>query len=585
MYLTLIETSGNQSYIFATNKLKENFGASELTYRAGTRWVLEAVREAGGPDLWDENPARLRRKLLDPALNRPIDEKSESMAVEVIVATSGKALLLTHTHEVAKKIVRETTARAQREAPGLDLFGVSLRFDWNQNRLGEVNRDIHRLFESERASHPGPMLRSLRLPVVDACATSGLPANIRVENPEGEFEPLSRSSQVKAEAGKDALNRIEGLLRNAPEGRRLPANLDVLEKRFDELDWLGVVHADGNGLGDIFLRFHEHIRACTAADNRRYVERLRRFSLALDRCTELAFLEAASILTPDKRGRFLPLVPLVLGGDDLTVICDGEQALEFTHKFLCAFEDYTARGRLEDEDGHDRYGGIVPELAKNALGQPRLSACAGVAIVKRHFPFSLAYDLAAELIKEAKRVKSKIHRPGEQTAPWPCSALDFHVLYDSSAVKLDDIRGRMTVDEGTTVLHSRPFVVTPPELLTGATGSDWAAQHRIERLQNRIDALNQCDEDGRRALPNSQMHQLRSGLFLGHDQADARFRLIYNRYEKQGLRNFNQSGDEQAPSLFRVESDGVRSTTLLDALDAAAFYGAPSRDEDEVEHV
>lgn len=271
-------------------------------------------------------------------------------------------------------------------------------------------------------------------------------------------------------------------------------------------------------------------------------------------------------------------MPLVLGGDDLTVICDGRQALEFTHKFLCAFEDYTASERL----GDDLYRGIVPELAKKALGQPRLSACAGVAIVKRHFPFSLAYDLAADLIKEAKKVKSKIHQPGKPTEPWPSSALDFHVLYDSSAVKLDDIRGRLAVDKGKTVLHSRPFVVTPRELLEGATGFDWAEQHRIECLKDRIAALNKPgavnkpSEDGRRALPNSQMHQLRSGLFLGYEQADARFRLIYHRYAKQGLSKFNQSGDEQVPSLFRVESDGVRSTALLDALDAAAFYGASS---------
>ena len=70
-------------------------------------------------------------------------------------------------------------------------------------------------------------------------------------------------------------------------------------------------------------------------------------------------------------------LPGIVGGDDLTVFCHGKYSLEFTRVFWQQFEEQT-KGKT-----------AITEIAKKAFGVGQLSACAGVAIVKRHFPFKV----------------------------------------------------------------------------------------------------------------------------------------------------------------------------------------------------
>ncbi len=350
------------------------------------------------------------------------------------------------------------------------------------------------------------------------------------------------------------LDRIAELL---PE-LRLPRSIEELERRFEDLDWLGVVHADGNGVGEILLRFGQHVGARDAAGNRRYADALRCFSADLDECCLAAFRDALPVL-PAQRARDRPLfpaVPLVLGGDDLTLVCDGRWALPFAEAFLRAFERETA-GRA-----------AVRDVARAALGREALSACAGVAIVKTHFPFHLAYELAEELLRSAKTVKTHVTRDG---VPWPVtSALDFHVLFDASGSRLADVRADLA-PEGARLL-ARPYVVTAPDALGDADGRDWCERHHWSRLAQRVAALRRpsAEDATRPALPRSQTHWLREGLFLGRDEADARLGLIRSRYE-QDFGPLVQERDGR-PSLFWTEGDGCE-TGLLDAMEATEFLG------------
>lgn len=589
-YLVLIETSGNQQYIFSTNKLRENVGASELTYRVGTEWTLGAVHRQtekyDGQPLWptDGDAQQLRRNLLNSTINPPLESPGNRLPVEVILATSGKALLLVKDSEVGRQIIQDVTTDALKKAPGLDVCGVvSEELDWEGCPLGVAILRLHELFEETRAQRPGPMMRFLRLPVVAECASSGLPAKKwHVPGENDGIEPAARSAVTLAKwkYRKRYKDRMEQLLNRERTRLRFIANIEKLEQ---QADWIAIIHADGNGLGQIFLNFDEY---ADCADNRDYVVKLRRFSLGLDLCTERAFMSAL-----DKWVRYdtsvwyrLPLLPIVLGGDDMTVVCDGRAAIPFTRQFLIQFEEETGRTKDLSPEDQPLYQ-IIQGAARKALSAPRLSACAGISIVKPHYPFSGAYEIAEELLQSAKRIKNVIKSPANGF-PWPASALDFHIHYDTSGNDLDRVRERLKLADDSQ-LYCRPYVVSNALLLDNeleefgeATmeARKWVDQHHWDKLQQRVNKLTEKDVDGRRKLPNSQMHDLRAGLFLGREAANARYELIRHRYDSIDIfGGENNDLFEEEIITDPITSDDSRPrkniyhTNLLDALDVATL--------------
>ncbi|WP_334142934.1 Cas10/Cmr2 second palm domain-containing protein [Rhabdothermincola sp.] len=570
MHLVLFETSGNQRYIFDTNKLVENLGASELTARAGTTWVLEAVGELTGKPA--PAPNGIAEHLESPEKNPRIEDDSRA---EVIIAASGKALVLVREREDAERLVWQVTSRALAEAPGLDLCGaVSDRFDWSNDSIHEVSLSLYRAFGGIRAGRAGPVERFPGIPIGARCATSGLPAGVLDRRaPEG--VPMPRSvSIMAARAAAEAGRQRMGNLLDADVAR----TIDDLETAFERLDWLGVVHADGNGVGAIFVDFYAVLEKAgllqesdLAKRNRCYVDALRRFSLALDETgvgalrDALAEMGAALAKMDARRDRLV--VPIVLGGDDVTLLCDGRLALDLAVAYLRAFECRSADRSTRN--------GILADIAEAASGAPRLGACAGVAIVKPHYPFSAAYDLAEELTASAKQVKRHAPVLDGRSGPVPCSAIDFHILFDAGATDLHRLRSLMTADDGKTRLYTRPYVITPAEdrpETTPAEGqpeTSWFEGRGWEHLETRVNTLQARDDDGRRRLPSSQTHDLRAGLFLGRDEAEFRFRLLRDRYPDAA-----DLADGPECSLFTDDAPseaGVVRTSFLDAMEAAEF--------------
>ncbi|MCB1657772.1 MAG: hypothetical protein KDI39_06040 [Pseudomonadales bacterium] len=174
------------------------------------------------------------------------------------------------------------------------------------------------------------------------------------------------------------------------------AGKESLRFPLHERQLIGLVHADGNGLGIILRQLDA---ACEKANDKTYLELYRFFSDGLGDATVNAARDASDKeLLPHTHNNIMPARPLVLGGDDLSIIVRADLALPYTQAFLIAFEMHsqTFMHNLKakfKEMGLSEYASQLPN---------KLTACAGVVFMKCSQPFHSAYDLAEGLCKRAK---------------------------------------------------------------------------------------------------------------------------------------------------------------------------------------
>ena len=253
------------------------------------------------------------------------------------------------------------------------------------------------------------------------------------------------------------------------------------------LSSVGVVHVDGNGVGAIMRNLGEAFKETTNTLDklakapyprksnpcgkkpprfrpyskkpprfRSYSRKPPRFqwfimevNYRLDGVVKAAVAAAWKDVEDYARGRQAPpVVPVLVGGDDLTVYVEGKFAIPFAEAYIRHYEELTEKDVL------------LKQLAVVAGAETPgpLTASAGVAIVGRNFPFHIAYDLAEGLVSRGKKL-------GKKKDTIPCSTIDFHVLRDATVLDPDD-----TLDEykGRT---QRPFLIGryAPERIGEAT--------------------------------------------------------------------------------------------------------------------
>lgn len=494
----LIEASGIQDYIFGSNELVQNIGASELVTQSTSDW------------LFDENsgllPKRCNLRKAGPgeAARWQLTDQSlaDGLAAEVVYAGGGNTLILLRTEEAARRVTYDLTRKALQDAPGL-----RLELAWQPYSSGQLAATVNRLREqiARQKRAPRRSVPLLGLGVTAACAFTDAPAVGRDKND----RYISTEVATKQRAGAPDGPGSERLLDYLADVRRF--NFDFVYD-FDqfgakgESSYMAVVHTDGNRMGERIQAYADRHDENDAA----YVRAQREFSTRVQAAAHAALVSTVGLLLApanlkpdtDSTGKpwrheiaetvpvpmnddveRLPFRPIVFGGDDVVFGCEGRLGLPLAAHYL---------SRLAQE--------ILPD------DQP-LHARAGVAIVKSHYPFARAYALANELCDSAK---THIREADRQTRR--VTALDWHFAVTGLVQPLTQLRRReYTVSAGSLLM--RPLRVAPfdpnewrswdvfSEILEEfAAGREWAGR------RNKVKAL----REALRAGPDAVQHFLRN---------------------------------------------------------------------------
>ena len=431
--IAVFGTAGLQRYIFQSNRLKENIGASYLVKYWLGKGLVDAIEHADrtvDTNAWNEykaNPSMLPSK-------KPVDETKD---FNLIYVGGGNAALLCKNQKVAKDAVRAWSRELLKKAPGLR---VAVGYADVENSLTEAYCEaLDDLASCEEALPFGDALHGL--PVVRTCTTTGLPASVPSKEENNDEEWISQSAaskrkQVGSErnpgvAQRDIRQEFESVLK---EGQHFAIELDKLGGRKGE-SHIAVVHADGNGMGKHLTDVVSH-----KGDDDDFLHHIRAFSASVSRLSQIALkatLEYLRDTLPSLKEdlswedeKIFPLRPIVYGGDDLTFVCDGRLGLDLAAFYLKKFSEGTIKVCGKDKP---------------------VDACAGVAIVPTKFPFARAYHFAEELCGLTKSYL----RQEDKTDSW----LDFQIIQEGVTRSISALRASQYLSFEGQTLHQRPYQV------------------------------------------------------------------------------------------------------------------------------
>lgn len=407
--LVLWEVSRKQDYIFQSNKLKENKGASIIIEH-----IIEELPKELGKD-YEKN---------------------------LIYNGGGNSLYKFDGEEQAKKFVKDISERVLRDYPGIQLFMVIKNYNDKEYEVIKAIKDAYKKLEKKKNSRKNSGLQK-SFGIEKTCESTGLPAYC--SDPDNSKRLISEGVFRKIENSYGDYKDNSKFKRLLPEGVKGIRGFRDLTKEEGEKNYLAVIHIDGNRMGEKMAQLEKcfiYEEKDKSETNKEYLKALRRFSNDIKLAYEDAFKKMTSVINRNKdildkdtkiKEGFFPVIPVIVAGDDITYVTNGKIGVESARIFL----EHLCSNEIEI------YGGKTTKL----------NACAGVAIGKVSHPFYNMYKMAEELCTNGKR-KLAYDYFGEDF-----SLIDWHIEQGDRLGNMSDIRAQYYKTLDNMKLCMRPLYI------------------------------------------------------------------------------------------------------------------------------
>ena len=505
--LVVLEVSQKQNFIFRANELKQNVGASMIV-----RYVTEEIGD--------------------------IFCKDE----EFFFAGGGKSVYDFASREDAVAFVEKVSKKAIVSYPGIELFAGLAEYDEDERMPDVMNRAFAHL-NQKKSERKG----SYRLDGIGLARTSPDSA-MPVADKDGNTEGLSAEGFVKEQFAVRP-DQIEYFKKYLPEGDyAFPFEFDELGVTKNSKSYIAVIVVDGNRMGKKFSRFskiydEKYKDADVAAVNEEYKRDYRELSDAVDEIYNQAVLETNRIVAAcldwliedgvvsDKRDihdkvlkkkvSYLPVRPIVVAGDDICIVTDARIGLSYARILLSKIKEFSQGKQVAGVDLN-------------------MKACAGVAMVKSHYPFFRAHELAEDLCNNAKK---KIDLPREDDLTGEkgnASIIDFHIVQGEIEGSVKEIRDEK-YDGGD--LTGKPYFLS---------GKNTRGLHAWDELIHRIIRLKQGTDDSEKKDKSASIGR---GTLKEYRQAlqDGEVAMVKFRNHKRIDRSFDDWNYDRGMDFDAIE--------------------------------